>query len=1053
MAEINFILGRTLADRRAALDHFSVPKDLLGRSKLLSLRPTHRSVRLHQENAARQGEFLPRQWVLDDFLAEVARRRLNGKAVLSGSALALQLAIRAENSVLPGPIEGALQAPELGRHLAKIFSQTEENFRVSPNFPQWIADLFTQFRTELSDDGDWTSLGQALKSAAHGLSFHDQQCTDLFQGFDAVWLEEPQSLSPARERLLIEIVNLWHRSGVDVFVSFASPISLDGQALLEFFTNEEGSHLGLSNRSYDASAVFRRSSFEQWVGQGSSQFFWSENGYLTELDPGLPQAVSSPPCLADRLYQQAPGPVDSALIAAAAGSVYLSNPPSLFQECLDIAKQIKIGWLSGRWALQDVAVAVPDLPAYAPTLIQVFRDHGLPLDLSSGKHLIRSPIGSLLASLLRISGPRHSPQDFLDLVATAPALPTMPMAVGPLLKHLQQAKVRGVRPRQWKQDMAAWSESAMGPVQTKGLLASLDILDDLYEGVVAPLKRAETSLSFLEVLEESLKALGFPDSLLQEEFGSQAQAWRSLLELVQVCQRDFISLNNQQKDKTWAVSALTQGLSQASFRSEPPNPAAVSVLGCLELRGLAPKHLWLAGLHRGAFPALRGPNPLLPPTVWSQLQWVNPMGEARSLLASCLREALLQAEFSLFLSWPQRKKGREQNPAPPMEDFIALCGTLPLILTPDSPEYPGLRRSQFVSRGELPLNSPAHLDVLMRAQGTRCDSRASQPLGPFDGRLSGPFEPTDTAVSVTRLERFVKCPARDWYKRGLGLGEIDERTEDASALTVGTLLHNVLEDFVRQNMAAYRQSNPSFDDLATRLADVAKKALDDPKIQPSMSEDARQGLRDKWLPGLQDDRPRGLLAAWLALELSRAPFRTPMRVELDLKEFSLGERALKGRMDRVDSVGTTGFLVVDYKTGSPPSSSNLEQGLALQGFLYTEAAKSEWPNRTQSASVYSQISQADGIKDSAWMGDPDLVKSLVSRAKTVVMDAERRAKLLAHTEHAVRSISKGVHHPTLAHPKDAGCEYCDFRTICRVSPDHASRLSQSADSCGPLVSE
>ena len=667
--------------------------------------------------------------------------------------------------------------------------------------------------------------------------------------------------------------------------------------------------------------------------------------------------------------------------------------------------------------------------------------------------MIRAPIGGLFASLLRISGARHSPADFLDLVATAPSLPILPMGVGPLLKHLQQANVRGARPRQWKQDITAWAESATRPVRIQDLITSLDILDEVYTQAIEPLKRAQTALSFLDVLEEALNALGFPGALLREGSGDQATAWRSLLELIQECQRDFRTLQNQTKDKTWAVLALSHQLSQASFRMEPPNTAAVSVLGSLELRGMAPKHLWLAGLHRGAFPTVRGHNPLLSSTVWSRLQWVNPMGEARSLLSSCLREALLQKDFSLFLSWPQRTKDREQSPAPPVEDFLDLCTDLSLLLAPPEPKRTGLRLSRFVSDGDASFNALPHLGALMSTQAARALSRADTAFGPFDGQLDGPFEPIDSPVSVTRLEKFVQCPARDWYSRGLGLGETEERSEDASALTIGNVLHSVLEDFVRQNMNAYRQANPSFDELAPKLDLIAKKALSNPKLQPSMSEDARQGLREKWLPGLQDDQPRGLLAAWLAIEVERAPFRAPLGVEVSLKDFSIAGRPLKGRMDRVDSVGTTGVLVVDYKTGSPPSAKHLEQGLALQGFLYSEAATADWPKRTESASVYSQIGKADAIKDTGWMGDSGLVRALVSRGQVVEMDKEKRAAFMAHTQHAVQSVSAGVHHPTIAHPTDAGCKHCDFRTICRVSAVDTARLSALPESCGPLVSE
>jgi RecB family exonuclease len=1050
VAEIHFILGRTLADRTEALGAFSIPTDRVGRPSLLALRPTHRALRFRQEVAASKNQFLPKAWVLDDFLAEVARRRSGGRAILSGPALAIRLGAFSSTAELPVEIRDNLNGPQRGQQLASIFSRVEEAGPKSPTLPLWMATLFADFRAELAGEKRWISLGSAIRQALKGLKFTDPDCADLFQGFHSVLLEDPQGLSLVRTALLLEITRLWSNAGIQVLVSLASPIPVGSEALLDFFTGEEESATGLRQRAFDANARFRRSAFEAWVGQGSTRFFWAEGGGVHELEPGFPTALPITPCIADGLYQAQPPQFEDPTLDYAREHVQLSTPATPFHECTQIARQIKAGWLERRWDLSEVLIAVPDLPAYAPTLIQVFRDHGLPLDLSSGKHLIRSPIGTLLASLLRLSEAGNTPEDFCDLLANAPTLPDLPLPIETILQQIRCAQVRGGRPSLWMQDVSLWLASKPGRVSAEALTESLAALDSLFSTCVQPLQDAQTPIRFLDALEDGLRGIGLPGALLHTDASAQLQAWRSTLELLQACRRDFLSIENPVVDKAWCLATLNHQLALASFRPGQANPAAVSVVGCLELRGLTPKHLWLAGLYRGAFPASTSPPPLVERSLWAKLQWINPLGEARSLLGAALRTALIRPDHTLAISWPQQKEAREMRPSPPVKDFINLCSRLGLAFRDQNTVSIGLAHSEFRQQGLSSAPEPGQLSERMLAQQTRETERSNDPISRFDGRLGHSFDSKDTPLSVTRIERFIQCPARDWYANGLGLGALDERNEDASPLTVGTLLHGVLEEFVRQNLRAYQTPKGTFKVLAKKLADIAETALNQPTIQPSMSQDARQGLREKWLPGLLDEGPKGLLATWLELDLGRAPSRSPIAVEMDLGELRISGRKIKGRMDRVDAIDTHGLLVVDYKTGTPPSTKRLVQGLALQGFLYSEAAKRKWPKRTQSASVYTQIGKADGIVDKGWMGDPELIKSLANRAKCVGVDAGFEAELMDHIAHAVDGLSAGQHHTTLADPADVGCEYCDFRTLCRYTPARAEQQSQRPESCGPM---
>jgi len=422
------------------------------------------------------------------------------------------------------------------------------------------------------------------------------------------------------------------------------------------------------------------------------------------------------------------------------------------------------------------------------------------------------------------------------------------------------------------------------------------------------------------------------------------------------------------------------------------------------------------------------------------------MAEARALFIGLIQEALLEGDHSLHLSWPQRINGKDQSPAPPLADLLDLEPEILDSLRP-APVPKGLRRSEHLYVGQGPGSEDCSSQL--QAQKRRSLVRDQAPLGPFDGTLGLSTEER-IPLSVTRLERYVQCPARDWYANRLGLADEDERTEDANSLTRGSLLHDVLEKFVRESLEDYRKTVPPRDALAARLAQTAESAIADPRLQPSMSEDARNGLREHWLPGLLDDRPKGLLAAWLDREIERIPQRIPIAVEASLEGLHLAGHPLKGRIDRVDQADTDGLLIVDYKTGSPPTGKKVARGLALQGFLYTEGAALLWPNTGPRASVYTQISRADTLKDAAWLGDKDLIKSLSPSARPTVLDSEKHAQLLHHAEAAADALTRGVHHPTLATTEEAGCSYCEFRSICRFDDLRAQAISEDSQSCGPL---
>ena len=539
--------------------------------------------------------------------------------------------------------------------------------------------------------------------------------------------------------------------------------------------------------------------------------------------------------------------------------------------------------------------------------------------------------------------------------------------------------------------------------------------------------------------------LGFPSSP-QDDSGEAAGAWKAVLTLLQDAEQLAHQLPRTDAAKDWLVHELQRSLRSATFRTSPPQPEAIRVLGALELRGIDAEYLWFAGLTRGAYPASRSPHPLVPSAAWRGIQAVSPSAEAHSQLHTLLRTALSGA-LLLRLSWPQMRDGKTCVPAPPLREFLdRFEDTARTLLSPIPQEPCFSKRLQLLQGNSV----DGEQDELLGFQAKRRAQRR-QPFGRFDGETRSTAQ-LENGVSVTRLERYIHCPARDWYERVLKLDDSASREEDATPMTTGSLLHKILEVFVERNMDHYRSDDVGPSELAKRLASVANEVLDTAEIQPSLSEDGLADLRQKWLPGLVDKRPKGVLATWLDQEMSKLPERYPIRVEAKVEGLAIGEVPIRGRVDRVDGFKDKGSLIIDYKSGTTPSIADLREGVAIQGLLYSEWARRQWTNRPLVGSVYALVGKADDMREKAWMGDAEVLEKTPARSKFVLGEAERNA-LLEHVGKAIKGLQKGIHHPTLEAPAKAGCDRCAYHRICRFDEERSRSLAGIAHAVGPMEAE
>ncbi len=204
----------------------------------------------------------------------------------------------------------------------------------------------------------------------------------------------------------------------------------------------------------------------------------------------------------------------------------------------------------------------------------------------------------------------------------------------------------------------------------------------------------------------------------------------------------------------------------------------------------------------------------------------------------------------------------------------------------------------------------------------------------FDGMIGArpELDPTAAAqvVSATRLETWVQCPFKYFMQYVLRVAPIDEVDElvELTAIDRGTVVHEVLDDFVSEVLARPAAAQPGPDDRWTdtdhqRLTEIAHRHL------TSLEARGLTGWGVFWRP-----TRRAIVRELQRFLSSDDEYRAehgarPAAAELGFGVVGAASPALewvlpdgrvlrfRGAADRVDTLSDGGLSVLDYKTGSP----------------------------------------------------------------------------------------------------------------------------------------
>lgn len=510
------------------------------------------------------------------------------------------------------------------------------------------------------------------------------------------------------------------------------------------------------------------------------------------------------------------------------------------------------------------------------------------IDDSAGLPLADTPGGTFLRLVAHVAADHLAPIGLLSLLKHPLAAGGLPPAkFRKLVRRLEMALLRGPRPAEGVEGLKTALKETREK-NTDGLKQLLEILKQAFEDtlptVAAPLK---DHLAAHVRLAETLAANEKSDGVTRLWAGEDGEALAGFIAelneasdiLDTVSPRDYPALFD---------ALLTPRVHRPRYGRHP----RLHIWGLLEARLQQADVMILGGLNEASWP------PEAPASPWMS----RPMMAAFGLAPPERRLGLTAHDFTqaaagreVYLSRAVRSGG---SPTVPSRWLLRLQTLL---------KDTALEKALFPDRS---LN--ALFDALDRP------ARYKEPTEPLP---TPPLASRPRQMSVSQIETWIRDPYAIYARHILGLKVLDPLDADPGAADRGTVIHEVLDRFVKKWPADLPDN--AYEDLI----DLGAAVFDEQMTHPA--------VRAFWWPRFER------IAEWFIENerLNRAQGRLPLKTETSGRYvFNApgGDFELRARADRIDRNAEGGLVLIDYKTGSVPTHKQMVSGLTPQ--LTLEAA-------------------------------------------------------------------------------------------------------------------
>jgi DNA helicase-2/ATP-dependent DNA helicase PcrA len=378
---------------------------------------------------------------------------------------------------------------------------------------------------------------------------------------------------------------------------------------------------------------------------------------------------------------------------------------------------------------------------------------------------------------------------------------------------------------------------------------------------------------------------------------------------------------------------------------ERRNPDAVQLMSVHAAKGLEFSHVWLLRVTSGSFPTYFKEGLFeFPPALRSSIA----VGEGKLVHD--------QEERRLFYVAITRARDRLNIGSRPGKGK-------------KDPTPPGFLR---------PLIGDRRLKAALTTRNSEGKTPATLPLDPSPlGRwmLLPPAFATEMALSANAVQSYSTCPMkfkleRDWKIPG----------EAAAGMQYGFAIHTVLKNYY--DPGAHAKELSIEDAVEAFKHEFGKGYIDDPVQRKMYEERGADQLRTLLLAS-----PRGS-ANVIATEHKFS--------------FMLGERELRGRIDRIDQLEDGVVRVIDYKTGAPKERKFADESLQLSIYAMAVAQMNLLPR--------------------------ELV--LVNVQDNSLAISSRSPKQLEAAREKIEEVAEGISRGEFDPHTGSHCRWCDYQNLC-----------------------
>ncbi len=632
------------------------------------------------------------------------------------------------------------------------------------------------------------------------------------------------------------------------------------------------------------------------------------------------------------------------------------------------------------YRFKDILIITPMPQLYARPISRIFTRLNLPYFVDVKRDIMSSPLITLIFSYLdiHIKHLRYEDvfsflkSDFTDIDETL----YMPLE-NFILKW-------GIKGSMWMHENRFEEDKFFGPNDLRDeIKKSRDYIVNLYNNNKTVFKSSATGAAYAKGLFEFLisiraqdKMEGFVSKLREENAldyaNENAQIWNIILDTLD----QLVEIMGEKKMKLDEFrNILYEGIRQHEIGIIPPALDQVIVATLDRSRSTAIKALFFMGLNDTYVPNIGKDSPILLDDDKKNLKdlGISLPSELDNAMADemlSIYSALSKANDKLFLSYAL--SGAEDNKAlrpstivdrlkkilpklkeksslsdtniisyisTPSYTFAKLAGELRDLVEDKKPDADILSLySWYIENKDWEQRRKRLLDNLFykNQQEYITSSQAKQ-------LYEAPFR-----ASVSRLERFAKCPFDHFVK--YGLKPVTREIHEIGPPELGTIFHSAMENFAK--LANDKSKLPLL--LDKKTCDKQIDSIVDESISNNVRILMDSTKRNAYM--LKKIKKIGRRAAWTMInqmnkgrfELYQLEMQVPPIV-LDLGEYASIE--LTGKIDRVDVLNEdeiTYVKIIDYKSREKKFSlSDAYNGMDIQLVVYLESVLEHLPKLTK----------------------------------------------------------------------------------------------------------